>query len=205
MTDANVLCKYDEMLDPKMLTAHPDNPNEHSKEQVKRLAKLLRKGFRAPIIISKNSKFIVKGHGTTLAAIHAGFKKVPVVFQEFFTPDEEYAFVVSDNAIAQWAELDLGKINMKLGDLGPDFDLEDFGLADFGIDPPQLEVDGKPTGPQGVESTNGGGINALRLFFTPEDHSTLMAKAADVQIAKGCTDLSELFKVLVEEAYEAGQ
>lgn len=202
MTEAKIFCKYDALLDPKSLTPSPDNPNDHDEAQQKRLGKLIKKGWRAPIIVSKNSKFIVKGHGTTLAAIKAKMDKVPVVFQEFDSPESEYAFLVSDNAIADWAKLDFGKINDKLADLGPDFDLEDFGIKDFGLDPPPLKSEKGATA-DGVESTNGGGINCVRLFYSPEEYSDLLAKADALMEAHEVKDMSQLFKALVDERHEA--
>jgi len=205
MSDVKILCKSDSLLDPKALTAHPQNPNQHSEEQTKRLAKMIKKvGFRAPIVVSKNSKFIVKGHGTLLAAMHLKMKQVPVVFQEFFTEDEEYAYMVGDNAIADWSRLDLSKVNLQLENLGPDFDLEILGLKDFGLDPPELKVEteGGPA-PDGVESVNGGGINVIRLFFPPADYPELLRKAEALMEAHKLTDMSQLFQALVMNAYEA--
>ena len=206
MTDVKILCKHDAMLDPKALTPHPKNRNHHPKEQIDRLAKIIKKvGWRAPIIVSKNSKFITKGHGTLLAALQLKMKEVPVVFQEYFTDDEEYAHLQSDNAIARWAELDLSGINTDLGGLGPDFDLDLLGLKDFGLDPPELKVEGNPGTADGVESTNGGGINVIRLFYAPGDYPELVRKADALMENYGLEDMSQLFKALVEKLYEGMQ
>lgn len=62
-------------------------------------------------------------------------REFPVVYQGFDSDEAEYAFLVADNAIAEWAELDLGGVNSDLGDLGPDFDLELLGLKGFLLEP----------------------------------------------------------------------
>lgn len=117
------------------LVGHPKNPNRHDKEQIERLAKLITyQGWRLPIIVSKQSGYIVSGHGRLEAAKSMGLNEVPVTYQDFADDEMEYAFLVSDNSIASWAELDLSSINTHVGELGPDFDIQLLGLDNFTID-----------------------------------------------------------------------
>jgi hypothetical protein len=129
-------CKYDELVVVTDLIPHPKNRNQHPPEQIDRLAKILRyQGVRAPIVVSKRSNHIVKGHGTLLAISKNGWTTAPVVYQDFDSDEQEYAFLQSDNAIADWAQLDLSGINLDLPELGPDFDIEMLGLKNFTLDP----------------------------------------------------------------------
>jgi hypothetical protein len=117
------------------LKENPKNPNKHPEDQIERLAEIIRyQGFRHPIIVSNQSGFIVVGHGRLMAAKKLALTKVPVQFQDFESPEQEYAFVVSDNAVAGWADLDLSLINLELENLGPDFDIDLLGLKDFTLD-----------------------------------------------------------------------
>jgi len=144
-SDAKIQCLYDELIDPNKLKNHPKNRNKHGQDQIERLAELYSyQGIRHPIIVSKLSGFIVAGHGRKLAAIRAGIKKVPVVYQDFDSSEQEYAFIQSDNAIALWAELDLSGINQDMQDLGPDFDINMLGLKDFKLDLIENEELGDP-------------------------------------------------------------
>ena len=128
-------CKYDQLVDPQTLKNHPKNRNKHGQDQIERLAELYEyQGIRHPIVVSKLSGFIVAGHGRKLAAIRAGIKEMPVVYQDFESSEQEYAFIQADNAIALWAELDMAGINEDMGDLGPDFDINMLGIQDFTID-----------------------------------------------------------------------
>lgn len=130
-----IYCKYDELLNPSKLKNHPKNRNKHGQDQIERLAELYKyHGIRHPIIVSNLSKCIVAGHGRKLAAIRAGIKEFPVVYQDFESSEAEYAFIQADNAIALWAELDMAGINMDMADLGPDFDINMLGLQDFTLD-----------------------------------------------------------------------
>jgi hypothetical protein len=132
----NIHCKYDELLDPSDLKNHPKNRNKHGQDQIDRLAELYAyHGIRHPIIVSTLSGNIVAGHGRKLAAIRAGIKEMPVVFQDFKDADAEYAFIQSDNAVALWADLDLSAINSDLIDLGPDFNIDMLGIKNFVLDP----------------------------------------------------------------------
>lgn len=116
------------------LTPNPRNPNHHGEDQIERLAKILRyQGWRHPIIVSTRSNLIVAGHGRLLAAKKLGLETVPVLYQDFEDEDAEYAFLVSDNAIADWAELDLSAINKELENLGP-IDIDLLGIKDFVVD-----------------------------------------------------------------------
>ena len=133
--EITIHCKYDELVNPRSLKDPPKNRNKHGQDQIERLAKLYKyHGIRHPIIISRNTGLIVAGHGRKLAALRAGIKEMPVVYQDFDSSEAEYAFIQADNAIALWAELDLSSINQDLSDLGPDFDINMLGIRDFKLD-----------------------------------------------------------------------
>lgn len=135
MANVKIHCKYDELKDPKKLIDHPKNRNKHGQDQIERLADIYKyQGIRHPIIVSRLSGCIVAGHGRKLAAIRAGVTEMPVVFQEFESAEQEYAFIQSDNAIALWADLDLSGINKDMEFLGPDFDIDMLGINNFTLD-----------------------------------------------------------------------
>ena len=116
------------------LLEHPKNPNKHTKEQIKRLAKILEyQGWTYPINVSNLSGFINTGHGRLAAAKLNGWTEVPVNFIDFESDEQELANLISDNAIAEWAELDLGQINLMLPEIGP-IDIELLGIKDFEIE-----------------------------------------------------------------------
>jgi ParB-like chromosome segregation protein Spo0J len=92
------------IVDIDSLVLNPKNNNKHPKEQIDRLAKLIKyQGFRNPLIVSNRSGFVLAGHGRIEAAKLAGLKEVPVMFQDFENEAQEYAYLTSDNAIASWS------------------------------------------------------------------------------------------------------
>jgi DNA modification methylase len=143
-------CPHDAQVKVDDLKPHPKNRNKHSKEQIKRLAKILDyQGWRYPIKVSNLSGYITSGHGRLEAAKHLGWKEVPVSYQDYLDEAQEYADVQSDNSIASWAELDLAGINSDLTDLGPDFDIDLLGIKDFVLElaeklDPQCDEDKVP-------------------------------------------------------------
>lgn len=132
-----IRCQYDKLVPIKELKAkfHPKNRNKHPQEQINRLIKILKyQGTRSPARISKRSGLMTAGHGRVLAAEKAGWTSYPVNFQEYENEDMEIADLTADNAIASWSELDLAGINLDVGDLGPNFDIDLLGIRDFKID-----------------------------------------------------------------------
>jgi DNA modification methylase len=127
-----IRCAHDKVVPLSELKEHPKNPNKHSEDQVARLAEILNyQGWRYPIKVSNQSGFITSGHGRLLAAKLNGWIEVPVNFQDYEDEDQEYADVVSDNAIALWAELDLDSIKLDLQALSPEFNVDLLGIEGF--------------------------------------------------------------------------
>jgi DNA modification methylase len=123
-----------------LLIQNPKNNNTHSKEQIARLAKIIDfQGQRSPIVISKRSGFIVKGHGRLMALDKLKWQSAAVDFQDYKTEAEEYADMTADNEIARWAEFNESKFleDIKTIDLG---DLELLGLKDI----PEILIDKEP-------------------------------------------------------------
>lgn len=123
------------LVDTSKIKPWPKNRNKHSEAQIERLIKLIEyQGFRNPLVVSNQNGFLIAGHGRLLAAKKMGIKKVPVVYQDFDNDDQAYAYMVSDNAIQSWSELDLSGINNDMADLGPDFDIDLLGIRGFSLD-----------------------------------------------------------------------
>lgn len=127
---------YDKLMPLTDMADSRYQRNKHPPEQIKRLAKIMKMhGVRHPIHVVRDTNEICFGHGRREAAKLNGYTDYPIVYQEFESDEEMYATVQSDNAIAMWAELDLGQINMDLEQLGPDFDLDLLGIEDFVLEP----------------------------------------------------------------------
>lgn len=172
--EMNIHCKYDSLVEVGSLKPHPKNRNKHPDDQIERLAKILKyQGVRAPIVVSRRSNKIVKGHGTLQAIKANQWDKAPVVYQDFEDDDQEWLFVQSDNAIASWAELDLKGINADIGELGP-FDIDLIGIKDFVVEPAEKDLGDEEAVPE-VRETN---IKLGDLFILG-DHRLLCGDSTD--------------------------
>lgn len=134
-----IKCAHTELVDIDKLIPNPKNPNKHPDNQIELLSKIIRQqGMRAPVVVSKRSGFITKGHGRLEALKRIeGVRDVPVDYQDYENEAMEYADMVADNKIAELAKTDLSQVidDVKLLDL-PDLDL--LGIPDFEL-PEEIE------------------------------------------------------------------
>ena len=104
---AIVNCAHDAMVPIHKLVRNPRNPNTHSDEQIRLLAKIIEyTGWRNPIVVSTRSGFIVKGHARLTAAEVLELEEVPVDYQDYDSEAQEWADMLADNRIAELAEID---------------------------------------------------------------------------------------------------
>ena len=135
-SDIEVHCSYDRITDIVDLIPNPRNPNTHPDKQVALLAKIIRQqGWRNPIVVSKRSGFITKGHGRLQAAQLLQVINVPVDFQEYKDEATEFADMVADNRIAEISEID----TTMLKDLLESMDDGEFDMDLTGFDMEELE------------------------------------------------------------------
>lgn len=126
------------MVDVEAIVPNPKNANRHSIEQIERLTKLIKyQGFRNPLIVSNRTGFLVVGHGRLEAAKNIGMKEVPVIYQDFENEAQEYSYLISDNEIARWAELDMQSLYDELKEIEID-DVDLLGIEDFKL--PEIET-----------------------------------------------------------------
>lgn len=150
MSDPIVRIKDVQLVSVSKLVPHPKNPNKHPADQIERLADIIDfQGWRYPIKVSTRSGFVTSGHGRIEAAKLRKWTEVPVSYQDYESEAQEYADVISDNAIAEWSDLDLSAINTDIVELGPDFDIDLLGIKDFVLEPaekfaPQCDEDEVP-------------------------------------------------------------
>lgn len=134
--DVPVYCSFDELVDTAAIIGNPRNPNTHPEAQVELLAQIIRStGWRQSITVSRNSGFVVKGHGRLAAAMLAGIPQCPVEYQEYSNEAEEWADLTADNRLAELAEID----DVKLADLLAELTNADIPLELTGYTEEDLE------------------------------------------------------------------
>ena len=131
-----VHCAHRYIADITELKPNGKNPNTHPDAQIALLAKIIREqGWRNPITVSARSGLIVSGHGRLEAAKLLNVEQVPVDVQHFASEAEEMAVVLSDNRLAELAEMDRDKLK----DMLESIDVSDFDMDLTGFDQKSLE------------------------------------------------------------------
>ena len=135
-----VWCEYEKLIPIDEVKENPRNPNKHPDSQIDILAKNIRYfGWRHPITVSKQSGFIVSGHGRLMAARKLGLQIVPIDYQNFETDSDELATLVADNRIAELSEMSTDDLNALLAEIGENIDLDLTGFSE--VDLKQLKSD----------------------------------------------------------------
>lgn len=173
-----VHCAYDKIVDVVELVPNPRNPNKHGDEQTKVLSRIIKhQGWRAPIVVSKLSGYIVAGHGRLQAAKLLGVSEVPVNYQHFDTSADEDAHLLADNRIAELAELDLEEVAAIMADIKDDIDLSLTGFDDDEFnallegDYASVDPDYEPKNKDGsVDNEKGSLISLLNVVVADPKH-----------------------------------
>lgn len=127
-----IKCSHTDVLDTDLLVPNPRNPNKHPEEQIKLLAKIMaHQGWRSPIVVSRRSGYVVKGHGRLEAAKLNGWDKCPVDKQDYVNEADEWADMIADNKIAELAESDMKMIQELAQEIPQPFDLDLLGIPNF--------------------------------------------------------------------------
>ena len=187
-------CKYDKLVDPKKLKAHPANPAMHPDSQIELLAKIIKAhGVRHPIIVSKRSGFIVAGHCRCSAALLLKMPTYPVVFQDYASEAEELAVLVADNKIAELSETN----GSMVGDIIVELDQQDYPLVLTALNESQIQyyVEGplEPYDPDKdwtdmpeFDQDGQEGCRKIIVHFAEPDDVTKFAKAIGQIITEKC-------------------
>ena len=118
--EVGIECSHTRMADVAELVENPRNPNKHPASQIELLAKIIaNQGWRSPIVISKRSGLIVKGHGRYEAALKLGLDTVPGEFDLDLTGymEDDLSSMMSEYFDADYSILDEDGVDEKLGDL----------------------------------------------------------------------------------------
>jgi DNA modification methylase len=122
-----------EYLSIEFLQPDPNNARTHSKRQIRKIAKSMRRRITNPISVDEHNN-IIAGHGRYLAALSLGMKTIPVIRIVGMGPAERRAQAIFDNQVALdagWNRAILASEFEALVDLLP---LENMDLADTGFD-----------------------------------------------------------------------
>ena len=116
------------------LIQYENNPRLNDKAVTPVANSIKEFGFKVPILIDKDD-VIIAGHTRLKAAIQLGMREVPCILCDDLTPERVKAFRLVDNKVAEFADWDLAKLNIELGDI--EMDMEEFGFFEL----PEIDID----------------------------------------------------------------
>lgn len=164
------------------------NPRKLTEERFNALKKSIsdfpKMAVLRPLVL--NAKGVVLGGNMRLKAYRElGWKKVPVVYANDLTPEEQQQFIVKDNVgFGEW-DHDI---------LAADFDVSqllDFGLREFelgGIGKQDLVGMDKDGLAKSMDSYIDGNIKQIVIYFKNEDYETVLTRLDAVMKAEGLED-----------------
>lgn len=176
-------CAYTQLVDIHKIQPNPKNMNRHPEKQIDMLAKIIDyQGQRSPVVVSKRSGFVTKGHGRLMAMQKLQWTQVAVDYQDYESEAQEYADIVADNKIAELANFDDDMMmeEIRSNDALAELDMEFLGLESFKAD----TVDDLPSIPD-VER----GELRQYAFQVTEDQKAVMDEA--VQLSKNMGDFGD--------------
>ena len=118
----------------KDIKPYENNPRKNEKAIEYVANSISEFGFRAPIMIDKDS-VIVCGHTRYEAAKTLGMENVPCIMAEDLTDEQVKAYRIADNKISEHSAWDNELLTQELEELqGLDFDLSVLGFEEWEID-----------------------------------------------------------------------
>lgn len=227
LTPPIVRCAYKELVAVDELVPHTMNPNKHPPKQIEMFIAILQySGVRRPITVSTRSGMITKGHGQLEAYKAAGWKQVPVDYQDYEDEASELADLVADNQLAKLSEMQTGKLQ----EIGVTLDTGAFNMQLLGMEEKKLEqlmtvapsapvlagADGAPVvgagdeAPAGMEGSvqsevpaSSAHVRMVQLFFTEDTQAEFMMIVEHFQKTTGIDNVTDTVLEILRAAYRA--
>lgn len=102
-----------ELIDIDKIVPDPLNTKNHPDDQVEEIARSMTKRWTNPILVD-DGLMIVAGHGRRLAALKAGYTKVPVIVLKNLTEAERIEYQIFDNKSAEKAEWNMENLQIQI-------------------------------------------------------------------------------------------
>jgi DNA modification methylase len=119
------------------LLAHPQNARDHSKYQIRQIAKSIQVfGFNNPVLIDRKSR-IIAGHARVEAAELVGMTHVPTITLDQLTEDQARAYMIADNRLAECAKWNKAMLTIEFQHL---LTIDDFDITVIGFEVPEIDL-----------------------------------------------------------------
>jgi 3'-phosphoadenosine 5'-phosphosulfate sulfotransferase (PAPS reductase)/FAD synthetase len=192
-----VYCAHSDIIDIIEVIPNPRNPNVHKDAQIDLLARIIKaQGWRNPIVISKLSGFITKGHGRLLAAQKLGAKHVPVDYQDYESPAMEWADVLADNKIAELANPDKNLVKEILDEVRGLIDMDLTGYAGVQVDKLLQDI-----ARHNNKFQPGKSFDSRNIDFVEDEKEALAVPEADKHYFEGKKNVAVVFSGGIDSTF----
>jgi DNA modification methylase len=100
------------------LAPAPRNARTHSAKQLRQISESIRAfGFTNPVLVDGAGQ-VIAGHGRLAAAQTLGLSEVPTLCIDWLSAEQQRAYVIADNRLAEKAGWDRELLALELGELG---------------------------------------------------------------------------------------
>ena len=124
-------------IDVDLIKPHPQNPRNHTSEQIQKIAKSIKElGWGRPIILSKDN-FILAGHGAYIAATEKlHLKSVPYrKMVHVHDSPEALSYMIADNKLTDESDWNYGKLEPLMERI----EIEGFDLSLTGFEETEIK------------------------------------------------------------------
>ena len=114
------------------LNAYANNPRKNAKAVPALMESIKEFGVQMPIVINDDN-VVICGHTTLEAVKRLGMKTIPCVIADDLTEEQQKAFRLVDNKVAEASQWDFDKLEAEMSKI-LDIDMDRFGFADDEMD-----------------------------------------------------------------------
>lgn len=131
------------------------NARVHDEDQLEKLRESIEVfGFVRPLLVTSDGG-VLCGHGRLEAARRAGMKALPCVLADHLSKEQQAAYILADNRLAEHAKWDKAMVSaelVRLRNAGFDISVTGFGQEDILLDLPQEPFEDDDFDPEPRES-----------------------------------------------------
>lgn len=195
-----------ELLKLSELTPYEKNTKIHKSFQVDQIVDSINEfGFTNPILVSKTNG-IIAGHGRLMAAKRLKLKQVPVIRLDYLSENQQRAYIIADNKIAENAEWDLPLLAEELNSLDElDFDISKLGFSDEELDKlldVEIEEDEEESGSgSNLTTFSGDPVTVEGDVWLLGSHRLVCGNSSDVEVYKKATKETKVNMLLTDPPY----
>lgn len=186
------------------LQPDPCNPRQHSRQQVRAIARSMEAfGFNAPVLIDKDKR-IIAGHGRYEAAKLLGYTQIPTLCLAHLSKTQARAYMLADNKLNDRSAWDDPKLAVLLKELSieiPDLDVIGFEAPEIDFRIQSLDTPGAADAADEFSLPEGPAVSALGDLWYLNEHRLYCGSALEAATYDAIFDTEKAAAVFTDPPY----